>query len=327
MQLDSSGRPKIDVLPFRKFTRLSSWRSLTLIVAIYGCIFALGWIGGGLSHYWLALPALAIIGALQHHLLILLHEGAHGMLHPNKRLNALIADVFCGIPFFVLGRVYAALHLGHHAHTGDPERDPEFQFYRNQGFDFHPRSRLSSAILLAKDFFGVHFLRFGLDLNLFALNQIKKGKISPLGLRDMFLFFLVWAPLLVAFWSLGHLRDLVLFWLVPMATFMHLYLKLHGYGEHNGKTGPTEFDRTWTHDYPAVVDFFLYPIRSGAHLEHHLFPAVPWYRMREFQRFLRKDPEYREAARKLTVDGYFFGKRPIFFETVVERAPKSPLAP
>jgi hypothetical protein len=105
MQLDSSGRPKIDVIEFRPFTQVSSWRSLALILGIYFCIFALGWIGGPLSHYWLALPAVAIIGALQHHLLILLHEGAHGLLHPHKGLNALITDVFCGIPFFVLGRV------------------------------------------------------------------------------------------------------------------------------------------------------------------------------------------------------------------------------
>jgi len=71
-------------------------------------------------------------------------------------------------------------------------------------------------------------------------------------------------------------------------------------------------ERTWVHVFHPVVNFFIYPINSGFHLEHHLFPKVPWYHTRKFRRALLENPEYARRAERVTVDGYFIGERTIF---------------
>lgn len=70
--------------------------------------------------------AIVLIGAVQHRLAGLGHEGSHHVLFRNPWLNELVADWCCMFPLFTTTDHYRSLHLGHHRWVNDHDRDPEF---------------------------------------------------------------------------------------------------------------------------------------------------------------------------------------------------------
>lgn len=304
-------RPGVDPEILSACTRISRWKSLALCVGIYVAAVLLAFVGGRWSTWLLALPAMVLIAGLQMHLLILLHEGAHLLLHPNRKVNDLIADIFCAVPFFILEKNYRCLHLTHHKYSGQPERDPEALLYATQDYRYARRPGWSAAKMLFLDVCGWHALAFGTAFRKWIAGQQAAGRVNGVKIRDVALFAALWGGSLYASWRLGFWPELLVFWVLPQLTFMFGLLKIHGYGEHTGATGPTEFERTWIHQTHPVEDFFLAPIWSGYHLEHHFFPRVPWYHMRRFRKALLASPQFCSKAEKVTVKSYLFGSRSI----------------
>lgn len=82
----------------------------------------------GLSVLWcvpVVILSSFLVGAVQHRLAGLAHEGAHYILLRNRVLNELVSDLFCMFPLFSTTDQYRCIHLGHHEFTNDWERDPE----------------------------------------------------------------------------------------------------------------------------------------------------------------------------------------------------------
>lgn len=305
-------RPHVAPELLRVCTRLSAWRSLGMILTIHAAILALAWVGGRFSGWWLAPLAVLLIAGLQHHLLIFLHESAHGLLHPDRRTNDLLADLLCAVPFFTLARVYRRLHLLHHKHVGS-ERDPEREMYAAMGWQHERRTRAGLAGMLLADLCGLNLLRMSAWSARFVKAQVAEG-LTPFGPRDALLYLLVWGPVAGAALGLGLWPELLVFWFLPLPTITTLIAKLHGYLEHTDPARPasSEYERTLVHELHPLLDFFLYPLRSGYHLEHHLFPRVPWYHMDRLRAALATDPEHRRRAAPVTVDGLVGGERPAF---------------
>src|SRR5262249_22326038 len=90
----------------------------------------------GLSFWWnlpVALLAITAIGALQHQLTGLAHEGAHHILFRNRYLNELASDWLCMFPLLTTTHHYRLQHLAHHQFVNDPERDPDLSQLRASG--------------------------------------------------------------------------------------------------------------------------------------------------------------------------------------------------
>lgn len=304
-------RPIPDPALVHACTRIFRWQSLALCVGIYAAAIGAAWIGGQAFHWWFAVPAFFVIAGLQMHLLILLHEGAHLLLHPDRKTNDLIADIFCAVPFFTLEKNYRMLHLTHHKYSGSPDRDPEVMLYKRQDYHYARRSGLPLFKMLFLDFSGPHAVQFGLDLTAWLKEQQIAGRLKPPDARDIALSLVMWGGVIAGAFYFGFWPELLVFWVLPQLTLTFFFLKIHGYGEHTGATGPTEFERTWIHACLPIEDFFVAPIWSGYHLEHHLFPRVPWYHMGRFRQVLLALPDFAEHAGPVTVSSYFFGKRSI----------------
>jgi fatty acid desaturase len=93
-------------------------------------------VSAGLSFWWnipVAFLATVTMGALQHQLTGLAHEGAHHMLFRNRYLNELASDWFCMFPLFSTTHHYRLQHLAHHQFVNDPERDPDVSQLRTSG--------------------------------------------------------------------------------------------------------------------------------------------------------------------------------------------------
>ena len=102
-----------------------SW--LFLAVVLVAAVLGLEWIAlSGIGWSW-TLPIIfasaLLVGAAQHHLGVLGHEGSHRTLFRNRWLNELASDWLCMYPLFTTTYMYRLQHLAHHQFVNDPERD------------------------------------------------------------------------------------------------------------------------------------------------------------------------------------------------------------
>ncbi|MEX0643309.1 MAG: fatty acid desaturase [Pirellulales bacterium] len=91
---------------------------------------------GGLSLLWnvpVFLVAIALVGALQHHMGNLAHEAVHHTLFKNRWLNDLVSEWFCSFPMFSSTFHYGLHHLAHHQFVNDPVRDPDISQLQKSG--------------------------------------------------------------------------------------------------------------------------------------------------------------------------------------------------
>lgn len=120
-------RRRCEVLPFGNL-RWLALDYLTLLLILGGAVSFDFWrSAAGLGWGWTAmvwLCAAFAVGAVQHRLALMGHEASHYLLHPNRKWNDVLADVFCFYPVFGTLLQYRARHLRHHLHPNDAEKDP-----------------------------------------------------------------------------------------------------------------------------------------------------------------------------------------------------------
>lgn len=83
----------------------------------------------GLSWWWnipATVVAVAIVGASQHQLGGITHEGTHYILFADRRLNEFASDWLGAFPIYTSTYAFRLHHLSHHQFVNDPERDPNF---------------------------------------------------------------------------------------------------------------------------------------------------------------------------------------------------------
>lgn len=197
--------------------------------------------------------------SFQNHLQILQHEGAHYHLHPNKKINDLLSDLFCSIPFGGLIRHYRYFHFLHHKHLLNPDLDPEVNFYEEQGYK-----------LSIKDLIGINYLQFMFSYNRYLWKN-RKSSAMPIGSIAEYLAI---AIVMTIFCTIS-IKVLAVYWLVPQVTLLFFYMKIHGLGEHSPRTNAIE-TCTYNRKINFIEKFFISPLNSHLHLEHHKKPGIPW---------------------------------------------------
>src|SRR5690606_6692392 len=102
----------------------SDLRGAWLVLHAWGVIF-------GAMAVFVAFPnpltyilAVMLIGARQLGLAILMHDGAHGVLTENQKLNTFLSQWLCAYPMMAETGAYRRYHLKHHMHTQQKE-DPD----------------------------------------------------------------------------------------------------------------------------------------------------------------------------------------------------------
>src|SRR3979411_943113 len=102
----------------------STWKGAALIVhawvLILGAIAVVAWWPNPLTF----VLAIGIIGSRQLGLAILMHDGAHGCLSADEKINLTLSQWFCAYPIFAETRAYRRYHLQHHARTQQDD-DPD----------------------------------------------------------------------------------------------------------------------------------------------------------------------------------------------------------
>ena len=138
---------------------------LYLFLVIGGAVwFDLHRAAAGWSFWWnlpVGLLTILLVGAGQHQLSGLAHEGVHHILFRNRWFNDLASDLLCMFPLFSSTHHYRLQHLAHHQFVNDPERDPDVSQLQTSGhwLDF-PVSKRVFIRTLVKQLWLPNLIRF-----------------------------------------------------------------------------------------------------------------------------------------------------------------------
>ena len=253
-------------------TARSSWRGLWLVAHCWGVI-GLAMVAGALWPITIPL-AVIVIGTRQLGLFILMHDAAHALLHPNRKLNDWVGFWLCSAGILQ----YRPYHLQHHRFVQQTE-DPDLVLSAP-----FPITRESFARKMIRDLTGQTFVkqRFG--------HIAQRIKARAAGESAVGLFFdelakdrrfLIGNALgFLAFAAAGGWWLWLVMWLLPMMTWLPLVYRIRNIAEHalvaQNQADPLRQARTTHTNWLERI--VVAPYWVNYHCEHHLFTSVPcWH--------------------------------------------------
>jgi fatty acid desaturase len=290
-------RGAIDVLArdeIRAFTRTSNapgwWAIASTWAVIAGALGLLALV----PHPLVFVAVVIVVGGRQLALAVAMHEAAHGTLFRTRWLNERVADWLCARPIWADTTRYRTHHLAHHAHTGT-ERDPDLGLAPER-----PMTRGSLARKIARDLSGAAGVRrvVGLvliDAGLLAFTVGGEARRAPyrgLGFHARTFLRNAWKGLVANAVLVGILVAvgepwLVAAWFTAYLTTFSLFVRVRSLAEHAVmERGPDPFRNTRTTRAGVLARMTVAPLGVNYHLEHHLLPTVPWFRLRSLSRTL-----------------------------------------
>ena len=293
------------------FIRPGNFLNALWILAQYSLAFGLIVAAHKLASPLFTLFCMFLMGIIQNTLATFIHEAAHGHVFTNKTLNDKLGHFFFAAPLFSYLEDYRFLHWEHHRHTGKINKDPELMLYRRMGLKTNNFTSREVVMIFIKSLTGIHAIKGLLFLNKFYLSKRKEGLIKKPGLFEhaSIAFWFIAIPFLM--WKMNMLGTYLLVWIVPSYTFFTTMLLWHGFGEHIREKESCLCENTFSHNFDFFTTQILYPINSSYHLEHHLYPQLPWHSLKRFRHWAETNSEYKRLGSKLEAEAYFFGEKSI----------------
>lgn len=243
--------------------------------------------------FWLYFLSVIVIGARMHALAILMHDASHFRFLKNRKWNDWVTNITIMYPIFTSIEKYRNNHLAHHQHL-NTEHDPDWVAKLDvREFTFpKTKSEFMVTILSYLVFYQgvldvIWFLRRfgGTPMKQYAGTESKPVKIG---------FYIVLFSALTFF---GGWKIWLLFWVVPWLTTFFMFQYIRSVAEHFGDLSRDhELNSSRTVKTSWLEQFFIAPHNVGYHLEHHLFPGVPFYNLPKLHQLLMEQEEYQENA-------------------------------
>jgi fatty acid desaturase len=236
-----------------------------------------------------------VLGGRQLALAVLMHEGAHGTLFRTRALNERLVDWLCARPVWSDVARYRRHHLQHHAHTGT-ERDPDLGLALAR-----PMTRRSLRRKIARDLVGATGLKRVLGLLLIDAEVLiydvggggpRKAPWRGAAAHAAALARNLWRTLAANAAMLGALYALgcawvYTAWIAAYLTSFSLFVRVRSLAEHACmERGADPLLNTRTTRASLLARITVAPLHVNLHLEHHLLPTVPWYRLPALGRML-----------------------------------------
>lgn len=304
----------------KKLSQPNFFASLTQITTEYIVIAFLVYANIVWSSLLLYVVSVILIGARMHGLLILMHDAAHYKFSKSKTLNELVCKIFIAFPFFINFYHWRAVHFAHHRDTGGDE-DPDWVAILNHPDYTLPMKAKQFAYMLIQHMFGIKFLLvltstkhtflyklLYLPNFLFDVGRIGSKRIDgkPSVYYTNIQRIIIWGCYAALFFVLlkySLFKYFLLFWVAPLFLWTHFITKLRSYTEHCGM----KHQEAYTNSRTLYVSWFDivclgYSWNVGYHLDHHLFPSIPSYRLKELHNVIKTMSPYKENAH-ITTNG------------------------
>ncbi len=295
-------RRTLDAATLAPFTRLSNARgalgplltALNLAALLTAAVWA--WRAGQWA--WLV-PIVALVGAQQHALFVLAHEAAHYRLFTSRTWNDAVGRL-AGSLGGISMCTYRVTHRLHHNHLYD-RQDPDLAL--NAGY---PRGRAYLWRKLLIDLTGWTAPKtFAYFFGAPAINAETAERVRPLddtaeslraaARRDRWVVVALHVAMPLVALAAGGWSGLALYalvWVLPLVTVLQALLRLRAVAEHGAPAGYDSPLRAARTNLPArgpigwLTRIFFFPHHVNYHIEHHLYPAVPHYRLAALHRAL-----------------------------------------
>jgi fatty acid desaturase len=240
--------------------------------------------------------SVVLIGSRLHAFGVLMHDCVHYRAYVPRRLNMFVGNLL-GWLVLTNAQGYRDHHLTHHRHL-NTERDPDWtRKITESKFHFPKRRRdVLQAMLYQLSGLGILELFFKLKKGAGKVRNEGTSR-APVSKRARLLRPAGYVAVLAICGFTGTIDKLALYWLVPMLTAFPLIFYVRSLAEHHGNLA---YDHTYTNSrttVPSLVEgFLILPHNVGYHLEHHLYPHVPFFRLKELHRLLMQRSHYAEKA-------------------------------
>jgi fatty acid desaturase len=246
-------------------------------------------------HPLIYLVAVMFIGARQHALGILNHDASHYRLFKNRFWNDALGDLFASWPILITVRWFRGYHWKHHHHLGSA-LDGNRPVYKTHTADGEPtwlwrfpKNPAELAGILLFDLSGL------LGLYYVALTPQRMMSFATWRSLTAQTFFYV-AVLSLLVWA-GWFTLFLLYWMVPLCTWFMMTSHLRIMAEHSGLP---ESDNVYAYTRTTLPTWleriFILPKHVNYHLEHHVHPSVPYYRLPELHREMLALPGFAQQA-------------------------------
>ncbi|MCR5873348.1 fatty acid desaturase family protein [Phenylobacterium sp. J426] len=265
-----------------------------------------------MAHAWLVIGAAAamalafpitiplavmIIGARQLGLAILMHDAAHGALHPDLKVNDFLGDKLT--PGGLVA--YRTYHLGHHKYAQQTE-DPDLVLSAP-----FPITRTSLRRKIVRDLTGQTYYKQRWAGLVKRLRVRKAGEpLWPI-LRDAVVsrkrFFTGMVATIALTAPFGFWWAWFVLWLLPQATWLPMVTRLRNIAEHAlvAKDEPDPLRHARTTHANWLERALLAPYWVNYHCEHHMFMHVPCYNLPKVRAHLERSGV---TGKMLSAPGY-----------------------
>lgn len=284
----------------RQLSVIENWRGALVIAAQWAVIAAAAFAAVWSGHWLVYLLAIVVIGTRQHALAIIAHDAAHYRLFTNRLVNDVAANLILAYPLgFSLSR-YRPFHLAHHRYSyTDSRNDPEMQYIEANSDWCWPKSPRAAARIIVMDLLGLNIRATWRLLRQFSpwfiyFNRAADSERLETGERVLLAGF---AGVVLSVLALTNgWAYFGLLWVLPMVTVGAAVFRFRTVAEHSGLAQDHELRSTRT-VLPSLFERFLIaPCNVHYHLEHHLYPSVPFYNLAKLHRRLLAEPEFRRNA-------------------------------
>jgi len=280
----------------KALSRLQPARAVFRVFAEWGVIAGAIAVSTSFFNPILYVLAVMLIGARQHALLVLGHDGSHFRILPVRWQNDLFSNFFLMWPTFASVEGFRKFHGTHHQYTNFPDDGNRHIWYTHDAAgelspDWqYPKTKAGLVLVLlrrAAFFTGLFWIVRGL----IASTLIP----SPPWMRvARFSFYASLIAVLTVF-SLWY--AFLLYWIVPFCTWHIAVQYMRLICEHSAVES-TEVEYAVTRStIPTWLErIFILPANIGYHIEHHWYPSVPFYRLPELHDALMTREGFRKNA-------------------------------
>ena len=164
---------------------------------------------------------------------------------------------------------------------------------------------------LAQDLFGLSLLKtvrrsrkFGV-IAIFFTSQ--PGFATE---RVLFPGFVAALAIAILYFHIGS--QFLLYWVIPLFSFLQVLVSLRGFAEHAGRIDGDLLTHARTIDVGALERIVFAPCNVNRHLEHHLYPSVPAHNLEALSDALRGNEEFARGAQR--TQGYLASGLCVFRE-------------
>ncbi len=241
-----------------------------------------------------------IIGARMHALAILMHDATHYRFLKNRVWNDRLSNYLTMYPIFTSIEKYRPNHLSHHQHL-NTDGDPDWVAKLGKRAFTFPKTRteflltLSSYLVLYQGVMDAFWF-----LKRFGGNS---GKSTPEPKWEKLIFYVLMFGAITYF---GVWTEYLLYWVVPYFSAFFMFQYIRSVAEHFGELAyENDLNSTRTVKPSLLERFFIAPHHVGYHLEHHLYPGVPYYNLPKLHELLMENADYKSTAH--ITETYTFG--------------------